>query len=230
MIKASALLVALAIGLLVAGVARQQLADGVRVHRGLCGRGAAPGGRGPLALVGDIRPARGPAGQHAGGLVRAAGAGHCPGTGQHPGRGRGTRERPSRARGSRPPAGRRCGAGAQAGWAGTGGPPRGRAARRAPERPADVVPSPAEVAGRGDEFPAPGRGDDLWERVEEELGSAAKRDTGALSWPATVFPPVLRERAGPLNRRLQARGPGQGEPRRGGQRLDMGPGGWLAAT
>ena len=41
-----------------------------------------------------------------------------------------------------------------------------------------------------------GRGDDLWDRVEEELGTAGKRDTGALSWPATEIP-VLREPAGP---------------------------------
>jgi hypothetical protein len=61
---------------------------------------------------------------------------------------------------------------------------------RAPERPAEVAPSPAEVAGQGDEFPAARRSDDLWERVEEELGSAAKRDTGALSWPGTAIPPV----------------------------------------
>jgi hypothetical protein len=61
---------------------------------------------------------------------------------------------------------------------------------RAPGRPAGEVPSPAEVAGRDGEFAAPRRSDELWERVEEELGSAAKRDTGALSWPGTVFPPV----------------------------------------
>ena len=77
---------------------------------------------------------------------------------------------------------------------------------RAPERPAEVVPSPAEVAGRGDEFPAAGRSDDLWERVEEELGSAAKRDTGALSWPATVFPPVPPDL--PVPAESAARSPG----------------------
>ena len=73
------------------------------------------------------------------------------------------------------------------------------------------------------EFAVPGRGDDLWERVEEELGSAGKRDTGALSWPATEIP-VLREPAGPARSRPAGRAP------RGEQRLDMGPGGRLAAA
>ncbi len=66
---------------------------------------------------------------------------------------------------------------------------RGAAAGRSPASPAEVVTSQAESAVRG-------RGDDLWERVEEELGTAGKRDTGALSWPATEIP-VLREPAGP---------------------------------
>ena len=66
---------------------------------------------------------------------------------------------------------------------------RGAAAGRSPASPAEVVTPQAESA-------APGRGDDLWERVEEELGTAGKRDTGALSWPATEIP-VLREPAGP---------------------------------
>ena len=66
---------------------------------------------------------------------------------------------------------------------------RGAAAGRSPASPAEVVTSQAESA-------VPGRGDDLWERVEEELGTAGKRDTGALSWPATEIP-VLREPAGP---------------------------------
>jgi hypothetical protein len=64
---------------------------------------------------------------------------------------------------------------------------RGAAAGRPPAPPAEVVTPQAESAG-------PGPGDDLWERVEEELGSAGKRDTGALSWPATEIP-VLREPA-----------------------------------
>jgi hypothetical protein len=66
---------------------------------------------------------------------------------------------------------------------------RGAAAGRSPVPPAEVVTPQAESA-------IPGRGDDLWERVEEELGTAGKRDTGALSWPATEIP-VLREPAGP---------------------------------
>jgi hypothetical protein len=65
---------------------------------------------------------------------------------------------------------------------------RGAAAGRPPAPPAEVVTPQAESA-------VPGPGDDLWERVEEELGSAGKRDTGALSWPATEIP-VLREPAG----------------------------------
>ncbi len=47
---------------------------------------------------------------------------------------------------------------------------------------------PVEVVVPEPEFPAAARGDDLWERVEEELGSGAKRDTGALSWPGTELP------------------------------------------
>ncbi len=65
---------------------------------------------------------------------------------------------------------------------------RGAAAGRSSARPAEVVTPQVEFAG-------PGPGDELWERVEEELGSAGKRDTGALSWPATEIP-VLREPAG----------------------------------
>jgi hypothetical protein len=66
---------------------------------------------------------------------------------------------------------------------------RGAAAGRSPASPAEVGTAQAESAVRG-------RGDDLWDRVEEELGTAGKRDTGALSWPATEIP-VLREPAGP---------------------------------
>jgi hypothetical protein len=64
---------------------------------------------------------------------------------------------------------------------------RGAAARRPPAPLAEVV---SPQAG----FAVPGRGDDLWERVEEELGSGGRRDTGALSWPA-IEVPVLREPA-----------------------------------
>jgi hypothetical protein len=55
---------------------------------------------------------------------------------------------------------------------------------------------PVEVVVPQPEFPVAARGDDLWERVEEELGSGAKRDTGALSWPGTELP-VRAESAGP---------------------------------
>ena len=92
-------------------------------------------------------------------------------------------------------------AGAQTAGAQAGAQARGTAAReerrsrrvpaagRSPAPPAEVVTAQAGSA-------VPGRGDDLWERVEEELGTAGKRDTGALSWPATEIP-VLREPAGP---------------------------------
>ena len=62
MIKASALLVALAIGLLVAGVVASSLLM-VYVSIGVCAVAALLLAAGVLcALVGDIRPARGPAG------------------------------------------------------------------------------------------------------------------------------------------------------------------------
>ena len=77
--------------------------------------------------------------------------------------------------------------------------------------------SAAEVAPLQPEFPAERRGDDLWERVEEELGSAGKRDTGALSWPGIELP-VPPESAGP---------PEQGAPPVGTQGLMWGSGaGW----
>ncbi len=48
--------------------------------------------------------------------------------------------------------------------------------------------SPVEVLAPQGGPPPAGRSDDLWERVEEELGSPAKRDTGALSWPGIELP------------------------------------------
>ena len=100
-----------------------------------------------------------------------------------------------------------------------------RAGARPDDRPAEVVPSPAEVAGSGDESVAPRRGDDLWERVEEELGSAAKRDTGALSWPGTVFPPMPPDGLAPAG---QPAAPApQGEPGAGTSAWIWGSGaGW----
>jgi hypothetical protein len=99
---------------------------------------------------------------------------------------------------------------------------------RVPDRPAEVVPAAAEVTERGDEFSAPRRSDDLWERVEEELGSAAKRDTGALSWPATVFPPIQPDMPLPAESRGPAPEAGsQGEPRAGASASIWGSGaGW----
>ncbi|HEX3390181.1 MAG TPA: hypothetical protein VHT94_14185, partial [Streptosporangiaceae bacterium] len=102
---------------------------------------------------------------------------------------------------------------ASAGVASDGAPTGGG---RGPDRPAEVVPPAAEVTERADEFSAPRRSDDLWERVEEELGSAAKRDTGALSWPATVFPPIQPDVPPPPESRGPAPEAGsQGEPRAG---------------
>jgi hypothetical protein len=71
-------------------------------------------------------------------------------------------------------------------------PRREDAGGRPPAPPAEVVLPQAES-------PAAGRNDDLWERVEEELGSAGKRDTGALSWPGTELPvpPESAGQAGP---------------------------------
>ena len=67
----------------------------------------------------------------------------------------------------------------------------------------------AEAVRPQQESPAAARSDDLWERVEEELGSAGKRDTGALSWPAIELP-VFRESPGSPG---QAVPPGEGGPR-----------------
>ena len=74
---------------------------------------------------------------------------------------------------------------------------RGAATGRPTAHPVEVVTPQAE-------FAVPGPGDDLWERVEEELGSPGKRDTGALSWPATEVP-VLGE---PADEPEEARPPG----------------------
>ena len=107
--------------------------------------------------------------------------------------------------------------------------PAGREDRRPRREEAGGRPAvpPAEVVPPQEEYSAAGRGDDLWERVEEELGSAGKRDTGALSWPATEIP-VLREPPGPP----VAAGPAgqagpQGAPPAGASAWIWGPGaGW----
>ena len=228
MIKASALLVALAIGLLVAGVVGSSLLM-VYVSIGVCAVAAL------LLAVGvashwseifgrrEVRPASEQgawsepqvhvtapvlASIQAQAVAAARGSGRV-----------GREEVGVRPDGARPGAARPGGPRPDAVRPGSG---------RAPERPAEVVPSPAEVAGRGDEFPAAGRNDDLWERVEEELGSAAKRDTGALSWPGTVFPPVPPDL--PVSAESAARAPeagAQGEPRPGASAWIWGSGaGW----
>ncbi len=93
---------------------------------------------------------------------------------------------------------------------------------RPPAPPVDVGRAPAEV-------PVAGSGDDLWERVDEELGSVGKRDTGALSWPGIELPvppeppgssgkAAPPETAGPPRRParrvppLRASRPGYGDP------------------
>jgi hypothetical protein len=80
----------------------------------------------------------------------------------------------------------------------------GRAERRSRREEAGgrSAAAPPEVARPQAALPVPGRGDDLWDRVEEELGSAGKRDTGALSWPgielpALADPPAAGGEAGP---------------------------------
>ena len=192
MIKTSALLVVLAIGLLVAGVLASSLPM-VYVSIGVCAVAALLLAAGVLSHWSEIfgrrepRPSRVqpswsepqmqvstpvPAGAQAAGAqvtgaqttaAQAAGA-------QTAGAQTGAQARDTAAREERRSR-------------------RGAAAGRSPAPPAEVVTSQAGSA-------VPGRGDDLWQRVEEELGTAGKRDTGALSWPATEIP-VLREPAGP---------------------------------
>jgi nicotinate-nucleotide--dimethylbenzimidazole phosphoribosyltransferase len=227
-IKASALLVALAIGLLVAGVVGSSLLM-VYVSIGVCAVAAL------LLAVGvashwseifgrrEVRPAseQGAWSEpqvHVTAPVLASIQAQAVAAARGSGRA-GREEAGVRPDGARPGAARPGGPRPDAVRPGSG---------RAPERPAEVVPSPAEVAGRGDEFPAAGRHDDLWERVEEELGSAAKRDTGALSWPGTVFPPVPPDL--PVSAESAARAPeawAQGEPRAGASAWIWGSGaGW----
>ena len=214
MIRFSALLVALAIGLLVAGVAASSLPL-VYVSIAVCAVAALLlGGRCAAALVGNFRhrhqangqPVRGqpgrcparppPAGPPSarpqpGSSWRSEAAaaqpgrawlasGRTPGMAGFPGRSRrwprprpgrgpgcraGARDRPAEAdraaRGDRRP-------GARAGQPG--------ARRSQPEQPAAAA-EPIHAAAT----------DDLWDRVNEELESAGKRDSGRLSWPAGDF-------------------------------------------
>jgi hypothetical protein len=222
-IKASALLVALAIGLLVAGVVASSLLM-VYVSIGVCVAAALLLAAGVLAHWSEIfgrreaRPATPGAWSEPQVNVTAPVLASIQAVAVARGSARPGREEAGvRPDGARPGSGRPVGEPLSGGQA-----ERGRAdGGRVPERPAEVVPSPAEVAGRGDEFPAPRRSDDLWERVEEELGSAAKRDTGALSWPATVFPPVPPDAPEPAESAARAPEAGpHGEPR-------VGAGAWL---
>jgi hypothetical protein len=222
-IKASALLVALAIGLLVAGVAGSSLLM-VYVSIGVCAVAALLLAAGVLAHWSEIfgrreaRPATPGAWSEPQVNVTAPVLASIQAVAVARGSARPGREEAGvRLGGARPGSGRPVGERPSGGRT-----DRGRAdGGRVPERPAEVVPSPAEVAGRADEFPAPRRSDDLWERVEEELGSAAKRDTGALSWPGTVFPPVPPDAAAPAESGAPAPEAGsQGDPR-------VGTGAWL---
>ncbi len=188
MIKASALLVALAIALLVAGVVASSLLM-VYVSIGVCAAAALLLAAGVLAHWSEIfgrrepRPATQGAWSEPQVNVTAPVLASIQAVAAARGSGRPGREEAGvRPDGAGPGAGRPSSTPVDGGRADDG---------RAPERPAEVV--PAEVSGRGEEFAVPRRSDELWERVEEELGSAAKRDTGALSWPGTVFPPVPAE-------------------------------------
>ncbi|HUY51826.1 MAG TPA: hypothetical protein VMV92_40025 [Streptosporangiaceae bacterium] len=216
MIRVSALLVALAIALLAAGVAASSLLL-VYVSIGVCAlaalllavgvlrhwpeifggevRQASPEGAwrsqqvpattpvltgsqagvGPVARPGPVVPD----GSRSAGTVPewAVPAGHVPDRAQEPadrGRGRGAGADKVTEPGSA---------------TGPPDPPR-RPGRRPGRKNSNRRPSgrPAEPTPPGVEFPARLRSDDLWERVSEELESAGKRDTGALTWPGTDFP------------------------------------------
>ena len=197
MIKASALLVALAIGLLVAGVVASSLLM-VYVSIGVCAVAALLLAAGVLSHWSEIfgrREAR-PVSQGAWSEPQVNVTAPVLASIQAVAAARGS-GRPGRE---------------DAGLRADGG--------RAPETPAELVSPPAEVAGRGAEFPAPRRSDELWERVDEELGSAARRDTGALSWPGTVFPPVAPDASEPAE-------PGASAPGAGPQGQRAGTGAWL---
>ncbi len=99
-------------------------------------------------------------------------------------------------------------------------PPHEDAGDRSLAPPVDVGRAPAEV-------PVAGSGDDLWERVDEELGSVGKRDTGALSWPGIELP-VPPEPPGSSGKAVppETVGP-QGAPPAGAKAWVWGPGaGW----
>ena len=186
MIKASALLVALAIGLLVAGVLASSLLM-VYVSIGVCAVAALLLAAGVLSHWSEIfgrRESR-PASAQGAWSAPQAGVSSLPvlasavSTAAAGGEERHARHEEA------------------------GGPPPGEHAGTVPPQ---------------QESPVAGRTDDLWERVEEELGSAGKRDTGALSWPAIELP-VFRE--SPVAR--AGRAPGKAGPRE----PPAGPSAWI---
>ena len=188
MIKASALLAAVAIGLLVAGVLASSLLM-VYVSIGVCAVAALILAVGIVTHWseifgrGEARPASAqgawsaPQAEASSPAVLAGAVSTAVASGQ---------ERPARHEEA-------------------GGPPAGEQ---------------AEAIGSREQSPVAGRSDDLWERVEEELGSAGKRDTGALSWPAIELP-VFRESPGSPE---QAAPSGKTGP---GDTSAAGPGAWM---
>ena len=200
MIRFSALLVALAIGLLVAGVVASSLLL-VYVSIAVCAVAALLLAAGVLWHwseifgSGEARPAS-PA---------ASGLAGAPATTPVP---------------ARPvPASPVPASGAAAGMSPAGSPADRAAAGRGEAHPvgaaygasdhgasdhgAAAPGRPAEPAAPQVAQPVANRPDDLWERVNEELESAGKRDTGALTWPAAEFTAIPQAADEP--------GPGAGE-------------------
>ena len=166
MIKASALLAAVAIGLLVVGVVASSLLM-VYVSIGVCAVAAL------ILAVGIVTHWSEIFGRGEAWPASAQGAWSAPQAGA-----------------SSPPA--LAGAVSTADASGQERPARHEEACSPAGGPAGEQ---AEAIGSQEQSPVAGRSDDLWERVEEELGSAGKRDTGALSWPAIELP-VFRESPG----------------------------------
>jgi nicotinate-nucleotide--dimethylbenzimidazole phosphoribosyltransferase len=187
-IKASALMAAAAIGILVAGVLASSLLM-VYVSIGVCAVAALILAAGIVTHWseifgrGEARPAS----------VPGAWSGQQAGVGTHPGT-------------------------ASAVPTAVAGPQEGHARDGDAVGPAAGEQAAAVRAGNG--FPVAGRPDDLWRRVEEELGSAGKRDTGALSWPATEIPAFREEPGSPG----QATPPGKQGPR---DASPAGTSGWI---
>src|SRR5690242_14800287 len=180
MIRFSALLVALAIGLLVAGVVASSLLL-VYVSIAVCAVAALLLAAGVLWHwseifgSGEARPASPAASGPAGAPVTIAPVPASPvpasGVAADIGQAGSPADRTAAGRGEAHPVGAGYGASEH-------GP--GDHGTAAPGGPAE--PAAPQVAQ-----PAANRPDDLWERVNEELESAGKRDTGALTWPAAEF-------------------------------------------